>query len=45
MAHIVTAIKSVGADMASCDCDGNDNERWDTLIDECIADLPAEELA
>lgn len=41
---IVDAIKSVGADIAGCECDGNDSERWDTLIDECIADMPAESL-
>jgi adenine deaminase len=42
---VVGAIKSVTADIGGCECNGDDNLRWDTLCDECIADLPAEELS
>lgn len=44
-ADIVRAIKDVAAEMSACECDGEDGMRWTTLADECIADLPAEELA
>lgn len=43
-ADIVAAIKSVCERMAACEHDGDDAARWPTLCDECIADLPAEEI-
>lgn len=41
---ICLAIKRIANRMSECECDGNDNQRWQTLADECIADLPAEQL-
>lgn len=41
---ICKAIKEVAGRMEDCECDGEDNKRWSTLADECIADMPAEEL-
>lgn len=41
---MAAAILSVADDIASKEHNGNDASRWATLRDECIADLPAEEL-
>jgi hypothetical protein len=41
---ICNAIQSVALAMASEECEGEDNVRWNTLAAECIADMPAEEL-
>lgn len=41
---ICAAINDVAQGMAGCECYGNDAERWPTLADECIADMPAEDL-
>lgn len=43
--QIVSAIEEVCADMGSAEHHGDDAERWSRLVHECIADLPAEELA
>ena len=43
--EICRAIKDVASRMAECEHDGDDARRWPTLADDCIADLPAEELA
>ncbi len=43
-AHIISAIKEVTERMAACECNDEDAARWPTLADECIADMPAEEL-
>lgn len=42
---ICNAIGSVCEDVAGAECDGDDAARWTTLAAECIADMPAEELA
>lgn len=44
-AAIVTAINDVCDTMAACEHAGEDAERWKTLADECIADMPSQELA
>jgi hypothetical protein len=44
-AAIVAAIKDLGDDMMLCERHEGDEARWGTLVDQCIADLPAEELA
>jgi hypothetical protein len=44
MAAICDAIGTVCRDIADAKHDGDDAGRWPTLADECIADLPAEEL-
>ena len=41
---ICHAIKSVCADMEAGEHDGDDASRWKRLGDECIADLPAEDI-
>lgn len=41
---ICRTIREVCADIAQAECDGDDAQRWDTLANECIADLPAEVL-
>lgn len=41
---IVRTIREVCARMESCEHHGEDAARWSTLADECIADLPAEDL-
>jgi hypothetical protein len=43
--EIIAAIKEVCQDIASAEHQGDDADRWDALMHECIADLPAEELA
>jgi hypothetical protein len=48
--QIIAAIRSVGADLATAeeeagiDPDQKDAVRWREAVQECIADLPAEEL-
>jgi hypothetical protein len=41
---IVSAINDVSETMSGCEHHGDDSARWATLADECIADMPAEEL-
>jgi len=41
---ICSAIAEVCRDMSGAECDGEDNARWSTLSNECIADMPAEQL-
>jgi hypothetical protein len=41
---ICTAIREVAGDMARAEHNGDDATRWDTLANDCIADMPAEEL-
>lgn len=43
--QICRAIREVCEDIAGAECDGDDAARWPTLAAECIADMPAEELA
>ena len=42
--EIVAAIKRVCERMAECECADDDAVLWRTLCDECIADLPAEDM-
>lgn len=42
---ICRAIEDITARIANCEHDGDDSARWATLAYECIADMPAEELA
>lgn len=44
-ADLVKAIRAVAASIAAAEHQGEDDVRWDSLEAECIADLPAEELA
>lgn len=44
-AGICDAIREVCSDIARAESNGGDAERWPTLAAECIADMPAEELA
>jgi hypothetical protein len=44
-AEIIDAINFVSDMVAACECDGADAARWTTLANECIADMPAEELS
>lgn len=41
---ICRAIKDVCDDISQAEHAGNDAARWKTLSDDCIADMPAEEL-
>jgi len=41
---ICKAIKEVANRMESCEAADEDNKRWSSLADACIADMPAEEL-
>lgn len=41
---IVAAIQSVCERMGEAECDGDDASRWSQLADDCIADMPAEDL-
>lgn len=43
--QITSAIEEVCSDMRDAEHHGDDAERWSRLVHECIADLPAEELA
>ncbi len=43
-ASICDAIANVCEDMSECEHNGNDDARWTSLRDECIADLPAVEI-
>jgi len=40
----VEAIHEVCSDIAGAEASGDDAARWPTLANDCIADLPAEEL-
>lgn len=42
---ICDAIRDVCRDIATAEHADDDAQRWPTLADECIADMPAEELA
>lgn len=42
--EIVEAIREVAGDIASAEHNSDDARRWETLADDCIADLPAVEL-
>lgn len=42
---ICNAIEEVCADISQAEHDGEDANRWPTLAADCIADMPAEELA
>ena len=42
---ICRAIEDITARIANCEHDGDDSLRWATLASDCIADMPAEELA
>jgi len=44
MERIVAAITEVAADIAECEHKDEDAARWQTVRDDCIADLPAEAL-
>jgi hypothetical protein len=44
MAQVVEAIKQVSADMERMEHHDDDAKRWPTLANECIADLPAEDI-
>ncbi len=41
---ICASVKEIADRMAVCECDDGDADRWKTLADECIADMPAESL-
>lgn len=41
---ICAAIQNVGNEIAGMECSEGDADRWPTLVAECIADMPAEEL-
>lgn len=41
---VCQAITEVCADIAECEHHGSDAERWNTLRDACITDMPAVEL-
>ena len=42
---IIAAIREVCAAIADAECSKDDAARWPTLVADCIADLPTEELA
>ena len=44
MDDVVKAIKEVASDISGAEHDGEDSSRWPTLANDCIADLPAEEI-
>jgi hypothetical protein len=41
---LIAAIREVADDIAGAECAGDDASRWPTLVAECIADFPAEEI-
>jgi hypothetical protein len=41
---LIAAIREVADDIAGAECAGDDASRWPTLVAECIADFPAEEV-
>ena len=43
-ANICAAVTNVAARMADGEHDGDDASQWDRLAQECIADLPAEDI-
>lgn len=45
LAQLCREIENVAHEMESCEVQGEDAERWNTLAAECIAELPAEELS
>lgn len=41
---IIRSIQNVASRMAGCEHHADDADRWAQLADDCIADMPAEEL-